>query len=234
MFDGGVLCEPKRPWRRHELLRVAPEFWPQVLASRPEIAAVPLLLAWAERGWPVIVRRPLRGDPPDAASVGVPLPPATGKLRIALTVPADAMRERSLPPTLWTVRHAADPAWEHTIFALVMLGTRHGVAPASFGSLLWQHLTGLPYLSPRSDLDVLWRVPRDCEIGSLLAGIAAAARVAPMRIDGEVVFPDGTAVNWRELHRAINENTPAEVLVKSIGGARLVNVTELPGSRRAA
>ena len=131
--------------------------------------------------------------------MGVPLPPAAGKMRIALTVAEQAVLERSPPPSLPAVFLAADPAWGPTIHALVALGARHSVSPAAFGSLLWQYLTGLPYLSPRSDLDVIWPVRADCEIGALVAGIAAAELGAPMRIDGEVVFPDGDAVNWREL-----------------------------------
>ncbi len=92
----------------------------------------------------------------------------------------------------------------------LVLGARHGVSPAAFGSLLWQYLTGLGYLSPRSDIDVLWPVPTVCDIGSLLVGITEAERLAPMRIDGEVVFPDGNAVNWRELRNALNQSMAAQ------------------------
>jgi len=55
-----------------------------------------------------------------------------------------------------------------------------------------------------------------------------------MRIDGEVVFPDGDAINWRELHNALDQASSAEVLVKSIGGARLLDVSQFLSSRQAA
>jgi phosphoribosyl-dephospho-CoA transferase len=155
-------------------------------------------------------------------------------MRIALTVPEQAVLQRSPLPSLPAVFLAADPGWGPTIHALVALGARHGVSPAAFGSLLWQYLTGLPYLSPRSDLDVLWPVQADCEIGALAAGIAAAELGAPMRIDGEVVFPDGEAVNWRELHSALNQDGPTEVLAKSTGGVRLLDVSRAPTTWRAA
>jgi phosphoribosyl-dephospho-CoA transferase len=221
-----------RPWRRHELVRIAPDAWAAVTATVP--AAPSLLLDWANAGWPAIVRRPTPGEPPDRVPIGVPLPPAEDKRRFCLTVPANAITERFSPTSLRTVAVAVDPAWEPTISALIALGELHGVTPAAFGSLLWQFCTGLPYLSRQSDVDVLWPVQAGWEIRSLLAGIAAIERIAPMRIDGEVVFPDGSAVNWRELYNVLNQDKPGEVLVKSMGGARLLDASRLPGSRQAA
>jgi phosphoribosyl-dephospho-CoA transferase len=230
MSDIIAIHPRERCWQRHELLSVAPSFW----RSQPAVAAAPFLAAWADNGWPVIVRRRMACDNPDRVPVGVPLPPAAGKMRIALTVPEQAVLRRSPLPSLPAVFPAADPAWGPTILALVALGARHSVSPAAFGSLLWQYLTGLPYLSLRSDLDVLWPIRVDCEIGALVAGIAAVELGAPMRIDGEVVFPDGEAVNWRELHMALNQDGPTEVLAKSIGGVRLLDVSCAPRTWRAA
>ena len=62
----------------------------------------------------------------------------------------------------------------------------------------------------------------------------AADLGAPVRIDGEVVFPDGEAVNWRELHMALNQDGPTEVLAKSIGGMRLLDISRAPRTWRAA
>jgi len=234
MSDANAIRPWGRSWRRHELLSVAPSLWRSELASRPAVAAAPFLAAWAENGWPVIVRRLLAGDHPDRVPVGVPLPPAAGKMRIALTVPEQAVLARSSPPSLVAVSHAAAPAWGSTIRELVALGPRYGVSPAAFGSLFWRYRTGLPYLSAHSDLDVLWPIPADCEIGALVAGIAVAERGAPMRIDGEVVLPDGEAVNWRELHAALNQDGPRQVLAKSIGGVRLLDVSRARTTGRAA
>jgi len=227
VFDAAVPRRSAHPWRRHELLCVVPEFWASPAAPRRTTAVAPLLAQWANEGWPVIVRRPTIDDPPDNVPVGMPLPPAAGKQRIAFTVPEEAVLQRSLPPSLRAVRHAADPEWEPTIRALVTLGACHGVSPAAFGSLLWQYQTGLRYLSPQSDIDVLWPVQAGCEVGSLLAGIASAELTAPMRIDGEVIFSDGGAVNWRELHNALSHHEPVEILIKSMGGVRLVDAARL-------
>ena len=53
-----------------------------------------------------------------------------------------------------------------------------------------------------------------------------------MRIDGEIIFPQGAAANWRELHKALDEDGPAEILIKTMDGVRAVNVHCLPGCER--
>lgn len=234
MSDSAAADIRQRPWSRHELLRIAPPLWRRALASRPELAAKPLVTSWADRGWPVIVRRRMVDERQDAVPVGVPLPQAAGKLRIALTVPDAAVLERSAPPPLSMVKRAADRTWWNAIDALVALGARLAVTPASFGSLLWEYRTGLSYLSDQSDLDVLWYAHRRCDLDSLLAGIAGIERTAPMRIDGEIVFADGDAVNWRELRAALDGETSGAVLVKSIDSVRLANVAQIASLRRAA
>jgi phosphoribosyl-dephospho-CoA transferase len=218
-------------WQRHDLLHVVPQAWTAALAAH-SLGQVPLLTQWADWGWPVIVRRRLESEALDVVPVGVPLPPAAGKSRIALNVPPAAVTARAAPTRLRTVAHKAEPAWQPTIAALVALGERHGIESAAFGSLLWEHHTGLTYLSPTSDLDVIWSTHAGCNIANLLRGIAQIERLAPMRIDGEIAFPQGAATNWRELHKALGKDGPAEILIKTMDGVRAVNVHCLPGCER--
>jgi phosphoribosyl-dephospho-CoA transferase len=218
-------------WQRHDLLRVVPRAWTAALAAH-SLGEVPLLTRWADRGWPVIVRRRLGSEARDVVPVGVPLPPVAGKSRIALDVPPVAVIARAAPTSLRTAAHKADPLWQPTIAALVALGERHGIEPAAFGSLLWEHHTGLTYLSPTSDLDVIWSAQAGCDIFNLLCGIAQIEPVAPMGIDGEIVFPQGAAANWRELHKALDEDGPAEILIKTMDGVWAVDARRLPGCER--
>jgi phosphoribosyl-dephospho-CoA transferase len=90
------------------------------------------------------------------------------------------------------------------------LARDHGLTPRPFGALLWQAMTGLTYLSPTSDLDLLWPCPVLVP-PSLLAGLARIDEGAPMRLDGEVLLADGGGVQWRELHQAPGNGS---VLVK--------------------
>jgi phosphoribosyl-dephospho-CoA transferase len=216
------------PWRRHELLHVAPDVWASALADCPSLAGLPLVGAWADRGWPVIVRRRAETEDPDLVPVGVPLPPAAGKRRVALLLPPEGVLQRASPPLLSAAARVADPSWRSTIASLLALGTRIGVEPSAFGSLLWQHQTGLTYLSPHSDLDVLWPVPPGFDVLSLVFRVAEIQHDAPVRIDGEIVFSDGSAVNWRELWMAHRAADQASVLIKTMEGVRLLEIASLP------
>jgi len=214
-------------WRRHDLLHVAPKIWASVLALSPPLADLPLLGEWADRGWPVIVRRRGEADNRHLVPVGVPLPPAAGKRRVALLIPPEGVLQRSRPPLLDATASAADPNWRSTIDALVAVGARSGVEPAAFGSLLWQHLTGLAYLSPHSDLDVLWPIPANFDAHALVCRIAEIQHDAPLRIDGEIIFPDGSAVNWRELWNVLQAADRATVLAKTMESVQLLDVASL-------
>ncbi|MFO1127390.1 MAG: malonate decarboxylase holo-[acyl-carrier-protein] synthase [Rhodospirillales bacterium] len=82
--------------RRHDLLRIRPDGWAQILAASSCVQRLAdesrrLLRGWAERSWPVIVRRRTAEESETDIAVGLPLPPACGKLRLAF----------SIPPTLW-------------------------------------------------------------------------------------------------------------------------------------
>jgi phosphoribosyl-dephospho-CoA transferase len=212
------------------LLYIAPRTWDLALATQPAPAATPLLAGWNVRGWPVIVRRRMPCDNPSMVPIGVPLPPAAAKLRIALTVPIEGVIGRSAPVSLESAARAGPSAWKPTVLRLAALGSKHGVEPVAFGSMMWQHQTGLRYLSSRSDLDVLWPASRHRAMLPLLLGIAKIEQASPVRIDGEIEFPDGGAVNWRELLGALREGAPAEVLVKSVDRVALVGIDELISS----
>jgi phosphoribosyl-dephospho-CoA transferase len=215
------------PWQRHDLLHLAPQAWALALAAHPPQAATPLLAGWTARAWPVIVRRRMPCDDPNGVPIGVPLPPAAAKLRMALTVPIEGVIRRSASVSLKNAASAAPAAWKPTVSRLVALPAEHGVEPLAFGSLMWQHQTGLKYLSPQSDLDVLWPVSRDCAIFPLLSGIAKIEEASPVCIDGEIVLADGRAVNWRELYNALRQGAPARVLVKSMDRVALVGIDQL-------
>lgn len=220
MVDGVAAASHATPWRRHELVAVDPEAWGAALAGSAE-SSHQLLADWAKKGWPLIVRRRGRGDPPDHVPVGAPLPPSEGKRRIALALPPQSVTARFPLPKLDRVRQAAPSAWDAAIAALLALGDRLGLAPAAYGGLFWEFRTGLRYLTTASDLDLLWSVGPGADVTRLLEGLAEVERNAPMRLDGEIVFPDGRAAHWRELLRALGDDDAGEALVKTIDGAEL-------------
>ncbi|MCJ2070217.1 malonate decarboxylase holo-[acyl-carrier-protein] synthase [Methylobacterium sp. J-030] len=213
---------------RHDLVRVDPSAWAAWLKTRPDLTGLRQLDGWADAGRPLIVRRRVPGEAGTAIPLGLPMPPADGKRRIGLALPAAALTPMA-PPDLSATREYAPAAWHATIAALLALGRGHGLAPRPFGSVLWQAVTGLTYLGPTSDLDLLWPCPEPVSTG-LLDGLDAIAREAPMRIDGEILLPDGTGLHWRELRDAPKGGS---ILAKGLDGVTLRAVAGLRGSRNA-
>ena len=211
--------------RRHDLLRVTPEGWRATLATATGLDRLPaetrrLVEDWAVRGWPLIVRRATEGDEADGIAVGLPLPPTLGKLRLGFTLAPDSIAERLESVALNQAVAVAPVALHGQLGAVIALGARLSTSPAVFGALLWQHVTGLTYLRPGSDIDLLWSNPDKDILPDLLDSLAALDAAGPARIDGEVILPTGEGVNWRELRSELGRPT-GTVLVKSLNGAEL-------------
>lgn len=171
------------------------------------------LADWFARGWPAVVARRAADDPDSRMRLGVPLPPAEGKQRLALRVPLQDIVRQAPPPTLAEVRAhpGIPPDWQQPLQAL------DGVAPARvFGAFAWQLLTGLDYVHARSDIDLLWAVQTADAADALVAKLQVWERRFDRRLDGELCLPDGGAVNWREY-----AGCAREVLVKRVDGAGL-------------
>lgn len=194
---------------RHTLVYVAPEAWATLVD--PDEPAI--LRDWAADGRPAIARRTLCDDG-DAIALGVPLPPALGKRRVALRCAPDAVVRTTPPPLLREAAAAAPRAWQVTIAALLLCDP----AMRCFGSLAWQYLTGLDYLTDTSDIDLILECADLTTADARAAHLAGIDAAAAMRIDAELVAPDGAAVQWREWH-----SDAPHLLAKSPAAARLVD-----------
>lgn len=213
------MAEHNMPFERHRMIWVEPARWSAVIADEPALANEPLVAGWAGAGWPVISRRAACDDTVSTiAPLGLPLPPAWGKARLSLRVPFDAIVDDAPAPLLRAAAPAAPAAWQASIAALLELDRD----VRCFGSLAWQYLTGLPYITASSDLDLLWDVPTAIRANTLVAQIERVAQTAPMRIDGELLAPSGQAVQWTEWR-----SDASILLAKSIDGVRLVEREEV-------
>jgi phosphoribosyl-dephospho-CoA transferase len=181
-----------------------------MLDERGDLAGESLVARWPKMRWPTIRRRALPGEASGLA-LGLPLPPSAGKKRISLLVDIDHVASVARPPSLRQARAYAPRNWWPTLDRLDELALRHAVDARVFGSLAWQSLTGLDYVTGRSDLDVLYEFRRETNVDRFVADVAAIETDAPMRLDGELMGTDGAAVNWREFHGGAGE-----LLVKRI------------------
>jgi phosphoribosyl-dephospho-CoA transferase len=162
----------------------------------------------------------------EARAATVVHPPACGKVRIALQVdPSDVLAK--LPPqNLRAMCEQTPIPWRTTVAEVLKLARETGVEPCVFGGLLWQSLTGLPYLSANSDLDLYWPVTHSEQAAGIVRALSGLDENSPPRIDGEIILPDGGGVNWRELG-----NGGAEVIVKTMSCVRLCPIADAFGHK---
>jgi phosphoribosyl-dephospho-CoA transferase len=206
--------------RRHDLLQADPAAWDAMLRCHPGLGDLPLVADWARLRRPAIVRRRIAGDSLDSIPAALPLPPCHGKLRLAFSFSSDAAVIALPPVPLRDATPAAPAKWQPILAALLELGEAVEITPRVFGALLWQHTTGLPYLTNRSDLDLLWPISDERSAASLVEGLLQLDASSPVRLDGEIELADGAAVNWRELGQTV-ANSTAEVLVKTMDGVEV-------------
>ena len=160
--------------RRHDLVQVELAAWDAMLRCHPALLDLPLVPDWARRGWPVIVRRRMVGDCVDGVPAALPLPPCHGKRRLAFSFSTGAAVIALPPVLLCDAARSAPVKWQPIISALLDLGEAIKIPPRVFGALLWEHTTGLPYLSAQSDLDLLWLTSEELDC-ALARGAAAPA-----------------------------------------------------------
>ena len=190
--------------------------------SAADPADVDIVCQWIARERPLIAARRPADTPVDRCALGLPLPPHKGKRRIALLARTAAVRKVRSPPTLERVMTTAPTRYRGPLRMLESRSRDAGIRFRVFGSLAWQFLTGETYVSPDTDLDLLWKPASLTELRRGLDILSDWERTSPIRADGEIVFPDGTGVAWRELAAE-----PRTVLVKGTGGVGMRALTDL-------
>lgn len=222
------------PLHRHQLLLLTDAGWQRVLARPWDEGASECLNHWATHHLPLVVTRRLHAaEDVDDITVGLAAPAQWQRRRIALTVkrsdiacfdefPLAARLAPVLPPR-------CRASWQQLCESLVALGATARV----YGSHGWQLMSRLEHLHPQSDID-LWvavdSVQRADEVAAAFDRYAAPN--AP-RLDGELVFPDGRAVAWREW-REWRAGRCRAVLVKTLAGASLFHAATAPGHALAS
>jgi phosphoribosyl-dephospho-CoA transferase len=205
-------------YSRHDLVWLTPEGW-RAAAERAGPRERAAIEHWANNDWPATVRRHDAGSSAGSVALGVSLPPDPGngtKPKIALHALHQHVARRSPPMALADALPAAPAAWRDRLRELDA-ATGPGCLRV-YGSLALQAITGRPYLSRASDIDLLFRPAGAAQLGAVVELLVSHAVYLPL--DGEVVFPCGDAVAWKEWR---GTSGAARVLVKSIDGARLAD-----------
>ena len=205
--------------QRHTLVWLLPYVWPEVFRRYPWLGGSDFVRDWATTGYPVISRRP--GPDEDVTGqlpVGIPMPPAMAKRRLAFLVPEHGIADLALPPELDNIlqrrkkRSELLSRWHKNLFCLDRSVNSLGLQTRVYGSVMWQHLTGMTYMSGSSDIDLLWGMTRDQGriLRPLLACIDQVDVLGNPKVDGEINI-ENRSIHWRELLCADGASEPVVV-----------------------
>lgn len=202
--------------QRNQLVWLKSQAWRSVLALAWDAGALEVLSHWAVADLPLVVARQRADVSCDRLCLGLSAPTRWKRRRLALDVRSDAVHRVGSFPALAEVLNGLGPAWQAAPLS--------GLPVQVYGSFAWQAMTGMDYVHPASDLDVLVPVP------NLHDAVQVASALldwnAPLRVDGELVFAGGHALAWRELLHA-HQGKVAQVLVKHRRFAALMTLDGL-------
>lgn len=214
---------------RHTLVWIRPECRASVAAQVTDDAMHTQVAAWLAADRPLVVARQTCDESQtDKISAGLALPPAQGKCRIAFSLKAQDIARDALPLRLADAISHAPAEWRHALSELDLEAANISLELRVFGSLAWQALSGLQYLTPQSDIDLLWHPQSNAQLQQGIDLLARWEQSSGLRADGEVLFGEVSAVSWREWGK-LESGSDRRVLVKRIDSAELVDAGELQG-----
>jgi len=216
---------------RNHLVWISDTAWQEIGAAQPDAEARQIVDHWQAKRLPLVVRR----QPDDLAAgrlaVGLPAPLRWARRKLAFEVRIDAVQMDGAFPTLLQLARS-NRRWGSAAIELSSALVLAGASVRVYGSHGWQALTGERYLHRDSDIDLHIEVP-DVNVARAATNLLQAVRL-PRCLDGELVFPDGSSIAWREFHQALARRT-TEILVKSLRGPRLVptaSILQMESSRQ--
>lgn len=173
---------------------------------------------------PGIVCRPTLADAKNRIQLGISMPFREGGSRVRAAILVDRCRiVRFSDPFMVAARaDALAGAIGETVRGLIRLGAARGVSVGLLGSAALEAVTGLPYTTASSDIDLLVagaEVEALAEFAAAAAKIAAAADIA---VDIEVALTNGCGVKLAEVL-----SSSKTLLAKSLDDVRMLSRDEV-------
>ena len=219
--------------RRHRLAYLHPSAWREITRRGWDPVARECLSHWTDRGLPLVVTRQSSAD--GGIALGVSAPMIWERRRLSLRAPRNAIERLDDFPLAHAALANLPPASRAALERLLPSLDSIGVQARIYGSHGWQLLTNLPYLHPLSDLD-LWIGVGDAACADAVATALCASPSRPdePRLDGELVWPDGRAVAWREWAAWRSTGMRGPVLAKRFDAVALEEAAAFGASAAAS
>jgi phosphoribosyl-dephospho-CoA transferase len=218
---------------RHSLVWLSADGW-QRAAQTVAADCRATLLRWQQADWPVVLRRREMGTLEDELCLGLALPPDGNgdKTRIPFKAQMKDVQRIEEPMALRQALVHMPSGWNGPLHAFAGDCLHSGIALRLYGSWAWQILTQQNYVTASSDIDLLFTPRNTAEFSRGMALLAQHAVRLPL--DGELIFPDGHAVAWKECWQALHGASQPRVLVKTSADVRLTTLASLMASLETA
>lgn len=166
---------------------------------------------WIAAGRPLVAARQPAGG--GLLQLGLSLPLKQQRKRLTIHVDRRAVARIDAPLTIARCCSRLPVAEADVLRRLAERAAACSARLGVFGSLAWEALSGEDYRHADSDIDLICDVETLPQFDAVLAALQQAADQLSCRLDGEIRFPDGNAVAWREVAAQL-KNPAALVLVK--------------------
>lgn len=234
--------ERSRRLLRHHLVWIDPDATPWPTADDNDESARVAVAWWMDAGWPFVVRRQTSPGWPEVLSLGMALPPGAGKRRISLEVEARSVAAWGMPPNLEFSIPLLPAERRPALRRLRTSAQAIGLELALYGSCGLEALTGMTYLAPTSDIDLLFRPADVSQLDRALALLSSWEQKEGWRADGEILLLEQSGeelgVSWREwLATERKCRGKKTVLAKALRSVGLREIAELravlPGAEKS-
>jgi phosphoribosyl-dephospho-CoA transferase len=179
-----------------------------------------LLRNWLGRGRPVIIRRPCRSEDGKSVYVGLSLPPDPVKRRLAFRLPYSSLANVVEPPS-WAECAEASPESSELVGPILSVIEAVKLPLQAFGSYAWQHYTGLSYVTPRSDIDLIVPINHREEWRRFWQ-LMSETQKTDQRVDLEIILNGDASFHWREF-----EAPGSQLLFKGNNSVRMGDKSDI-------
>ena len=206
------------PLRRHDLAYLHADARVEFATRSLPEAAERWVSQWLADGRPLVVcRQRMRENGAESdVDLGICLPNHLGRQKLACRVRSAAVARVERPISVEQLNGVLQSEACSAMTRLASAAQRLGVSVGVYGSTAWECLSGASYRRSESDIDLICDVAQRDTLPAWLRALQRSAEDVDGRLDGEVRFPDGKAVAWRELSNAFQSSGAARVMFKGL------------------
>lgn len=197
--------------RRHDLVYLQPAAVFATPCAEPGTAFWSAAQQWIAAGRPLVAARQLADS--ERLLLGLSLPATQQRKRLSVSVERSAIAAIRPPLAIADCLSRLQAGQADVLARLAGQAADCSARLGVYGSLAWEALTEESYRHADSDIDLICDIDHAGQFAALLPALQQAAAALPCRLDGELRFPGGNAVAWREIAGLLGQ-PGAQVLVK--------------------